>query len=277
MVRARHNPRKGSLMHRPRKRAYKQTPSFNSFPEMKGPSKPMNFYGYKVGMVHLIAQSLHAGGRMDKQDMQIPSTIIECPPIHVWGVRAYREDAYGTHVVNEITVDKLEKNVQKKLKHFKKKSTHKKNATHSNTNKPVTFEDWEKTKETLSSIKLLIHTAPEKTAFGQKKAEVAELALSGTVEEQLAFAKSKFGQTLSVSEVFKDGHTVDVKAVTRGFGMGGVVARFGVKTFRPKAKYIRAVGSISPLNPKTVQFSVARPGQLGYHNRTEFNKKILKI
>ncbi|MBM3281838.1 MAG: 50S ribosomal protein L3 [Candidatus Diapherotrites archaeon] len=278
MVRARHNPRKGSLMHRPRKRAYKETPSFNSFPEMKGPAKPMNFYGYKVGMIHLIAQSQHAGGKMDKQDMQIPTTVIECPPVHVFGVRAYTHDAYGLHVAAEMSVDKLEKSAQKKLTHFKKKSAHKKNHAQPRSNTtPFTFEKMEEMKSTLNQIRLLVHTHPEKTSFGKKKAEVAEVALSGTIDEQIAFAKQKFGQTIAVSEVFKDNQDVDVKAVTRGFGMGGVIARFGIKTFRPKAKYIRTVGSISPLNPRTVQFSVARPGQLGYHNRTEFNKRILKI
>lgn len=278
MVRARHNPRKGSLMHRPRKRAYKQTPSFNSFPTLNGPAKPLNFYGYKVGMVHLVAQSMHAGGKMDKQDMQIPTTIIECPPVHVFGVRAYNHDAYGLHVLGEFSIDKLEKTALKKLKNFKTKSTHKKNASHSKIDKhPLTFEKLEEMKGKIDHVRLLVYTHPEKTSFGKKKAEIAEVALSGTVEEQIAFAKQKFGQTISVSEVFKDSQSIDVKAVTRGFGMGGVIARFGIKTFRPKAKYIRTVGSISPLNPRTVQFSVARPGQLGYHNRTEFNKHILKI
>jgi large subunit ribosomal protein L3 len=265
-------------MFRPRSRAYKQTPSFNSFPTLNGSTKPLNFYGYKVGMVHLIAQSLHAGGKMDKQDMQIPTTIIECPPIHVFGVRAYTHDAYGLHVLGELSIDKLDKPALKKLKRFKTKSSHKKNVSHSEKNKDkLTFEKLEQVKEKIDSIRLLVHTHPEKVPFGQKKAEIGEVALSGTLEEQLAFAKQKLGQTIAVSEVFKEHQSVDVKAVTRGFGMGGVVARFGVKTFRPKAKYIRAVGSISPLNPKTVQFSVARPGQLGYHNRTEFNKHILKI
>jgi large subunit ribosomal protein L3 len=198
----------------------------------------------------------------------------------VFGVRAYTHDAYGLHAAGEVSVDKLEKTAQKKLTHFKKKSTHKKNHAQSHSNSPknhFTFEKMEEMKSTLNQIRLLVHTHPEKTSFGKKKAEVAEVALSGTIDEQIAFAKQKLGQTLVVSEVFKDNQDIDVKAVTRGFGMGGVIARFGIKTFRPKAKYIRTVGSISPLNPRTVQFSVARPGQLGYHNRTEFNKRILKI
>ncbi|MEK6970110.1 MAG: 50S ribosomal protein L3 [archaeon] len=282
MTRARNNPRKGSLAYRPRKRAAKPTPSFSSYPPLSGPAKPLNFYGYKAGMIHIHAQSLHQGGKNDKMEMQIPTTVIECPPIRVMGVRAYTMDAYGLHAMGEVTMDKLEKAGQKRLPSFKKKSTHKKHGTPSlpqgkGNHSPFTIETLEQRKGDIHSLRLLVHTHPEKTNMGKKKAEMGELALSGSVEEQIAYAKGKIGQTLSVKEVFKEAQDVDVKAVTRGFGFGGVVARFGVKTFRPKAKYIRAVGSISPLHPRTVQFSVARPGQLGYHNRTEFNKRILKI
>ena len=59
--------------------------------------------------------------------------------------------------------------------------------------------------------------------------------------------------------------------------MQGVIKRFGVKMGRPKAKKRRVVGSISPWTPATVMFTVARPGQMGYHTRTEYNKKILII
>ncbi len=289
MTRARHNPRKGSIAYRPRKRARREIPSFSSFPILPGPSKPVNFFGYKAGMVHLIAQSLHPGGKNDKMEIQLPSTVIECPPLPVWGVRLYSQDAYGMRVLGEFSVDKLSTSAMKRLKNFKKKSQHKKNVpasqpkTETQTkNRPsskthLSFETLDSLKNQIYCVRLLVHTQPEKTQFGKKKAEMAEVALSGNVEEQLSFAKEKFGKTISVKDVFKESQDVDVKAVSRGFGFGGVVARFGIKTFRPKAKYIRAVGSISPLRPGTVQFTVARPGQLGYHNRTEFNKHILKI
>ena len=126
MTRARNNPRKGSLAYRPRKRAAKQTPSFSSFPTMKGPSKPLNFYGYKVGMIHVHAQSLHQGGKNDKMEIQVPTTIVECPPIRVMGVRAYTMDAYGMHAMGDVTIDKLEKTAQQMMPAFKRKSTHKK-------------------------------------------------------------------------------------------------------------------------------------------------------
>lgn len=274
----RHAPRRGSISHRPRVRARRETPSFSSFPQVKGPAKPLNFFGYKAGMIHLVAKSMHEKGKMQKMDMQIPTTVIECPPLHVYGVRAYTKDPYGIHAMGEVTIEKLDKHALERNQNFKKKSDHKKNTKNTRTpSKPHTIEDFVSKKAEIHAIRLLVHTQPEKTNFGKKKAEMTELALSGTLDEQLNYAKEKFGKMITIHDVFKDGSLIDVKGVTRGFGFGGVVARAGVKTFRPKAKYIRTVGSISPLRPGTVQFTVARPGQLGYHNRTEFNKKILKV
>ncbi|MEK6820974.1 MAG: 50S ribosomal protein L3, partial [archaeon] len=264
-------------MYRPRKRAVKETPTFSSFPTVAGPAKPLNFYGYKAGMIHIIAPSQHKGGRQEKMDRQVPVTVVECPPLFVMGIRAYSQDAYGLHAIGDVTVDKLEKAGMKKLKTFKKKTSHKKNTSSAQTNTAFTIETLESRKGDVAAVRLLVHTLPDQTTIGKKKAEVGELALSGSVDEQMAFAKEKFGKTLSVKEAFKENQELDIKAVTRGFGFGGVVARFGVKTFRPKAKYIRTVGSIGPIHPHTVMFTVARPGQLGYHNRTEFNKRVVKI
>ena len=80
-----------------------------------------------------------------------------------------------------------------------------------------------------------------------------------------------------MDEVFKEGDFLDIKGVTKGKGFQGVIKRFGVKIQRPKAKTRRIVGSISPWNPSTVMFTVPRPGQMGYHNRTESNKKLVMI
>ena len=77
--------------------------------------------------------------------------------------------------------------------------------------------------------------------------------------------------------MFNEGDYLDVKAVTKGKGIQGPVKRFHVRKLRPKAKKQRIVGSIGPWNPSTVMWMVARPGQMGYHNRTESNKRILKI
>ena len=76
----------------------------------------------------------------------------------------------------------------------------------------------------------------------------------------------------SIADVFTGEHFIDIRAVSKGKGMQGPVKRAGVKMQRPKAKKRRIVGSISPWNPSTVMWQVPRPGQMGYHSRTEYNK-----
>jgi len=123
----------------------------------------------------------------------------------------------------------------------------------------------------------LVHTQPHSTGIGKKKPEVSEIHLSGKVEGQFAFSKDKLGKELKLEEVFKEKQFVDVKAVTKGKGFQGVIKRFGVKMHRPKAKKRRIVGSIGPWTPSTVMWTVARPGQMGYHNRTEYNKRVIML
>jgi large subunit ribosomal protein L3 len=278
MARARNKPRAGSIAFYPRVRAQKQTPSFSTFPDAEKETKPLNFFGYKTGMVHVIAQSLHQKGRHDKMDVQIPTTVIECPPMNVFGVRAYSRNTHGITAMGEITVEKAGKNFLKKIPTFKKKTPNKKPASKKNQKTAsLTFDDLVSKKDELYSVRLLAHTNPEKTTIGKKKVEISEVALSGGIGEQINYAKEKLGKELTIQDVFEEGQLIDVKGVTRGFGMGGPVKRFGIKRLGRKHKKNRSVGSISPLRPKTVMWTVARPGQTGYHNRTEYNKKIIKI
>ena len=71
---------------------------------------------------------------------------------------------------------------------------------------------------------------------------------------------------------------VDVLGVTKGHGFTGVVKRFGVKKLPRKThRGLRKVGCIGAWHPSDVQWTVARAGQLGYHHRTEQNKRIYRI
>lgn len=276
-------PRAGSLAFYPRKRAKRETPSFSSFPEIKiEGAKPLNFLGYKAGMLHVVAMNQHESAVSYGQEVVVPATAIECPPLKIFGVRAYEKTPHGLRTATELTVGKVDKNLLRKIKSFKKK--HKKKAKGEKDKKKdiggeekITLEDLEKKKDGLAEIRLLAHTTPIATGIGKKKPEIIELKLSGSIDEQFAYAKEKFGKEIAVNEIFKDKQFVDVKAVDKGKGFSGVVKRFGVKIHRPKAKKRRVVGSIGPWNPSTVMWTVARAGQLGYQARTEYNKRILMI
>ena len=66
--------------------------------------------------------------------------------------------------------------------------------------------------------------------------------------------------------------------ITRGKGIEGPITRFGVKRKQHKSrKSVRAVGTLGPISPAVVMYTVARQGQRGFHQRTEYNKRILLI
>jgi large subunit ribosomal protein L3 len=56
------------------------------------------------------------------------------------------------------------------------------------------------------------------------------------------------------------------------------VKRWGIrKKFHKARKTVRAVGSIGGWHPHYVLYSVPRAGQMGFHQRTEYNKQVVKI
>jgi large subunit ribosomal protein L3 len=83
---------------------------------------------------------------------------------------------------------------------------------------------------------------------------------------------------LKINDIFREGQFVDVIAVTKGKGFGGVVKRYGVRIRgRKDEKHHRQIGVIGTKGVARVLYSIPQPGQLGYHRRTEFNKQILRI
>jgi len=98
----------------------------------------------------------------------------------------------------------------------------------------------------------------------------------GSIEEQLEFAKNLLGKTVGINDVFEPGEAVDVIAVTKGKGFQGPVKRWGIRILSRKSrKQRRAVASIGPWVPRRVMPQVPRAGQMGFHNRTEYNKRIM--
>jgi large subunit ribosomal protein L3 len=113
----------------------------------------------------------------------------------------------------------------------------------------------------------------------KKKPDLMEIKVGGgAIEEQLEYAKKLLGKTVSIISVFKEGQFVDVVSITKGKGFQGPVKRWGVKILpRKSRKTKRGVAVIGPWHPARVVYSVPRAGQMGYFQRTEYNKRILKI
>jgi len=71
---------------------------------------------------------------------------------------------------------------------------------------------------------------------------------------------------------------IDTIGVTHGKGMQGTIKRFGATRLPRKThRGLRRVGCIGAWHPAAVKWTVPRAGQLGYHHRTEINKKVYRV
>ncbi|NMA44208.1 MAG: 50S ribosomal protein L3 [Candidatus Diapherotrites archaeon] len=275
-------PRRGSMAYYPRVRAKKETPTIKG----KGTeNKPLSFLAYKVGMVQVKGKNTHKNSPTFGMDTIVPATVIATPTLKVFGVRAYTKREIGIEVLSDVLATNVDKFLLRKINNFKKPSqkkqtkenkTENKNEKKEEKNDFYTLEDFEKEMNDITGFTLLVHTTPNEIGL-KKTPDVTEITIGGTKEEQLNYAKEKLGKEIKFEEVFNEQDFLDVKAVTKGKGFSGVVKRFNVRSLRPKNKKRRVVGSVGPWHPHTIMFTVARPGQMGYHNRTESGKKLIKI
>lgn len=213
-------------------------------------------------MTHLVFTDGRKNSMTKGQDVSVPTTIIECPPVRVAGVRFYKTSYDGRQVMTDI-FSKFDKELSKRL------SAPKKDSKPLDSVKP----------EDCTDVTLFIQTQPKFTGIGKKRPEIFEVAVAGSVQDKLAFAKEHLGKELSVKDVFKEGQFIDMHAVTKGKGFQGPVKRFGVKIrFHKSEKTKRGPGSLGGWSGQQhVMYRVAHAGQMGFHNRVDYNKQIMMI
>lgn len=191
-------------------------------------------------------------------------TMLEVPKTELYGLRFYCIDEH-THYKKTFT-ELYDKAISKRLKIEKLKNDE-------------TTLDALKADKRVSDVSALLVCYPKGTAIGQHHVVRFEAAISGgNVEEKMAFAQPLLGKQLKMGEVFKSGEHVDIVAITIGKGWQGAIKRFGAsRQFHKATQKIRHVGPLGAFTPAYVMYTVPRPGQMGYHYRTEQNKRILKI
>ncbi len=247
----------------PRKRAKRETARVRSR-KTDSAKGILDFAGYKVGMTHALFHDTVGHSRTKGEDVSIPVTVIECPPLKVFALRLYTSSHNRLVAFSQINSPDLSKELSRVLPPMKKKSAPELDKI------PA---------EKIAEVRLLVHTIPSSTGIGKKKPDVFEVGLGGSVEEQLAAARDYLGKEISVGDVLKPGMQVDVHAVTKGKGFQGPVKRFGVSLRSHKSeKTKRGPGSLGPWNAQgKIMFRVAMAGQTGFHQRTEYNKWVLKV
>jgi large subunit ribosomal protein L3 len=197
-------------------------------------------------------------------------TIIETPPLILYGVKVYKRDEYGLNAISEIWAPNLPKELARKIQvpnlekyNFEEKL------------KIIT----EKVNEGLE-IRGLFLTQPYKTCVPRIKPDIIEMKMTGGAnsKEQFDYVKNLLGQEIKIRDCIPEGSLIDSISVSKGKGFQGLVKKFGVKLLpRKNRKGKRRIGSIGPISPSRVLYTVARSGQMGLHQRPEYHKRIMKI
>lgn len=261
------SPKRGSRSFSPRKRAKSIKGRVDFWPEVSGDPQLLGFAGYKAGMTHVFL--IEDRERAPDYGMEIKkaATVIEAPPMVVVGLRAYQKTHDGLKALTEAWMADLPTYTLMALK------THREGDPESGLRKIESLLD--KT----SHLRVIAATQPKEAFGSQKKSDLMEIAIGGgSIEEQFEYAKSLLGETIKISDVFDAGEMIDTVGVTKGKGFQGPVKRWGIRLLQPKSrKTVRGVASIGPWKPRRVMHGVPRAGQMGTHNRTEYNKRILLV
>ena len=259
----RHHPRRGSMGYSPRKRARAETPHIKSWPEGGDKPKIQGFLGYKAGMTHAFIVDYRPTSTTSGREVIMPVSVVEAPPIKIAAVRTYGKSISGLQSTGEIWAEKLDSELSKRLPLNKK-----------NKKKNLDFS------KDADEIRVLVYTQPKLvTGIPKKTPEIREMRVSGgSIEEQIEYAKKILGKELKVNDAVTEGDMLDIIAVTTGKGFQGHVKRWGVKLLTHKnSKHRRMIGTAGSWHPNWIQATVPQVGQMGYHQRTEYNKRILKI
>ena len=105
-------PRSGSLGYKPKVKAERPYPNIEEW-EDTDEEKPLGFAGYKAGMTRVLMVQ-NEEGPSKGQESAMPVTILEAPPLRVYGARFYTEDINnGETVYTEAWTDSPSPELQK--------------------------------------------------------------------------------------------------------------------------------------------------------------------
>ncbi|ADM11254.1 60S ribosomal protein L3 [Encephalitozoon intestinalis ATCC 50506] len=273
-------PRHGSLQFCPRKRSKTIRPSVGAFPadDISQPVHLTGFMGYKAGMTHVIRTKTQvAKNKQLSREVMDAVTVVEAPPMVVYGIVGYERTVTGLHRLPIVTASYVNDGVLRRM--FGNKYMEKEAAAQFCRGE-VTESRVEEIKKRAECVRVLVQTQPEMVkTLGLKKAHIAEIQLNGgSICEKVEWALERLEKEIQIAEVFGENENIDVIGVTKGKGFQGTVKRFGVrKQPRKSRKGIRKVACIGAWHPSRVMYSVARAGQMGFHRRTEKNKRVYMI
>lgn len=258
-----HHPKRGSLGYSPRKRASRVVPRIKSWPA-ESRVRMQGFAGYKAGVTHVMMIDDYRHSLTYGEEIAVAATVIETPPMVVCGARLYGRDGSGLRVISEAWVKDLSKDLARVFPMPKKKRQG--------------LGEMMGLLDRGEELRVITHTQPRLASVPKKKPEVMEHRVSGRLEEGMEYVKKILGKEIRIKEVFEEGEYVDTVSITKGKGFQGALKRWGLKHLpRKTRKGRRTAGTLGPWHPAAMMWTVPQSGQMGYHQRTEYNKRVLKI
>ena len=262
-----HAPKRGSLAYLPRGRASRWVGRIRNWPEVEEGPRLLAFAGFKAGMTYALAIDTRQGSLTFGKEIVIPLTTLEAPPMLTCAVRAYAKDYKGLRTLGEAWMEEVPKDFARVISVPEKFQTEE------------GLKKVESGLEKTADLRLLMATQPRLAKHGIKAPDLVEIRIGGgSMKDKFEYAKKLLGQEVKVSDFIKEGQAVDTIGITKGKGIQGPVKRWGIRRKIHKArKTVRQVGSIGGWTPHYVMYSVPRAGQMGFHQRTEYNKIVMKV
>ncbi|MGA3407064.1 MAG: 50S ribosomal protein L3 [Candidatus Bathyarchaeia archaeon] len=262
-----HAPKRGSLAFLPRGRASRWVGRIRHWPEIEEGPRLLAFAGFKAGMTYGIAIDNRQGSLTFGKEVVIPLTILESPPMLACAIRAYTKPYEGLRTFGEAWIEKPSKDFERLI---------------SVPEKFMTEEGLKKIEgnlDKIADVRMLMATQPRLAKRGKKAPDLIEVKIGGgAIKDRFEYAKKLLGSEVKVGDFVKEGQAVDTIGITKGKGIQGPVKRWGIRRKIHKAnKTVRQVGSIGGWTPHYVMYSVPRAGQMGFHQRTEYNKIVIKV
>jgi large subunit ribosomal protein L3 len=235
------------------------------WPKLDGEPQLAGFAGYKAGMTHLFYIEDRKRDPEYGQEVKSAATVIDTPPMLIAAVRAYKKTQDGLQAMTEAWMQNQPRDLHRRI-------------TYATDPRPdEKFSEIDANIEKVVELRIIAATQPKLASIPQKAPDFMEIPVTGgSIQDQVDFVKGLLGKTVTIDDVFAPGEGIDIIAVTKGKGFQGPVKRWGIRILSHKSrKSKRAVASIGAWVPRGVFPQVPRAGQMGFHNRTEFNKRIM--
>ena len=237
------------------------------WPDVEGGPTLLAFAGFKAGMTYAIALDNREGSLTYGKEIVVSMTVLETPPMLACALRAYRKTYEGLQTFSEAWMEKPPKDFERIISVPEKFNTEE------------GLKKIEGNLDKIADLRLLLATQPRNAKRPKKAPDIVEVKIGGgSIKDRFEYGKKLLGSEVKASDVIKEGQAVDAVGITKGKGIQGPVKRWGIRRKIHKArKTVRQVGSIGAWTPHYVMYSVPRAGQMGFHQRTEYNKLIMKI